>query len=82
MNVFFSVIYSFSSTIMNSKTIDSMAIETVQKIEMVSRIIKTKKEPQNYIHHLKKIFLYSLNPLELDQVVSKTSRELNPLCRF
>jgi hypothetical protein len=67
---------------MSTQTIDSMAIQTVQKIKMVSRIIKTKKELQNYIHHLKKIFLYSLNLLELDQVVSKTSRELNPPYRF
>jgi hypothetical protein len=58
--MFFSVIYSFFFfTIMSTKTTDSMAIETVQKIEMVSRIIKTKKELQNYIHHLKKnIFMF------------------------
>jgi hypothetical protein len=29
---------------MSTQTIDSMAIQTVQKIEMVSRIIKTKIE--------------------------------------
>jgi hypothetical protein len=75
MNVFFSVIYSFSSTIMNTKAIDSMAIETVQKIEMVSRIIKTKKELQNYIHHLKKnIFILSKSIRTRSSCVKNFSR--------